>query len=520
MKTELEIEAKNPAINTEHQWRYLARCSSQSARDLISLNLALKYLILPIGVFELGEEKIITLLSFGELDFKSIEELRFISGGRISLEITKNKFLVKAIYAAYKGEDLSLTKLIDKSNLEVACVEASSFSANDATVPNLLDAILNRAEILSASDLHIEPYNGSFRIRYRVAGKLIQDSIAKLEKNVGKNLIRCIKVRAHLENYSGACDGKFVTTGISAKREIRVSILPLNQDEKIVLRFFGNELLSNSNGDYLGKLGLSSLQQQMLTTALKLDSGALVVAGPTGSGKSTLLYSCLLGLDLEKLNIVSIEDPVEHEIQGVSQVDLSRAQGLTYSEILPYVLRQDPDVLMLGEVRDSTTANLAFEAALTGKLILTTVHAANCIETLLRLNKLNVCSMSLAHSLRLVVSGRLILKNCNHCLLKSKLPQRFVDYFNLSAEEYSYSAGCLQCSNARIGVYEFLPITSEIKKYLSSNQLICAETVKELATTMGYRSYSLQVLDYLMQGVISLESACKSLGMAESLFDP
>ena len=504
--------AKHKAIKAD--WRYLVRYSEKRARELISFDLASKYCVLPISVIKIDEQDFINVLSNQKLNHFEIEELRFYSGCRINVEYTNDYSLENAIQAAYKTEDQSLINAINNSVRVVKPLSADLPEINESEIPRLLNRILDRAELLLATDVHIEPIDNRYRVRFRVCGQLLEDELIKLDLSVAKNLIRCIKVKSKIENNFGPCDGKFKTEGFGSIREIRVSVLPLAEESKVVLRLFNNEYLAD-----LDTLGLTLFQKHILETALSFDYGSIIIAGPTGSGKSTILYSCLENLKQKNLNIVTVEDPVEHRISGASQVDLSITKSLKYSDVLPYVLRQDPDILMLGEIRDSKTAHLAFEAALTGKLLLSTIHSANSIEAILRLVNLGVNANTLASSLRLLISGRLVAKNCEKCLAQDMIPKRFKDYYSIKENIYMYSTGCAECLNTkysgRIGAYEFLPVSSEIRKNMEVS--FSLEIIKELANRDGFDPYSVQIIDYLVKGIISLDSACRALGVSRKL---
>ncbi len=471
-----------PAV-LNNNWRSLVRCSSEQARQLIKLKTALKYKVLPIFVFNSFNLKELSLISAKELELSQIQELKFISGCEIKIESYVYKNLDLAIIAAYKEDSLK-----------------------SEDTPELLNSIIHRAETLDASDIHLEPFRNSYRLRYRVCGSLVSDKPSLLDSELAKSLVRCIKVKSKINNTIGACDGHFTIKGIASLREVRVSIMPVVTGEKIVLRFFGNEFLSKNRADTLSMLGLNNLQIEALRLSLGLGSGTILVAGPTGSGKSTLLYSCIKALDYENLNIVTVEDPVEHRIEGAAQVDLSKNKTMSYTNVLPFILRQDPDVLMLGEIRDAKTANLAFEAALTGKTILTTIHASNSKEALVRLDNLGLSPYLIKNSLRLIVSGRLIPKNCECCLDKKPLPQKFINYFKLNFEYSYYSKGCKDCKPERIGAYEILPINQEVKSKINS-------------LDFEYITIANQVITYLYKGIISYDSACNALGISRSFFE-
>ncbi len=470
-------------VVSKNNWRSLVRCSSEQARALIKLEIALKYGVLPIYVFNSFNLKELSLISSKKLSLEEVQELKFISGSEIKIESYFYQGLDLAILAAYKEDSLK----------------------SDDTL-ELLNSVIHRAETLDASDIHLEPYRNAYRLRYRVCGSLISDKPSILDTELAKSLIRCIKVKSKITNIIGACDGHFTIDGIASLREVRVSIMPVVTGDKIVLRFFGNEFLSKNKNDALSLLGLNNLQIEALKLSLSLSSGTILVAGPTGSGKSTLLYSCIKTLDYENLNIVTVEDPVEHRIEGASQVDLSKNKTMSYSNVLPFILRQDPDVLMLGEIRDAKTANLAFEAALTGKTILTTIHASNSKEALVRLDNLGLSNYLIKNSLRLIISGRLIPKNCQSCAVKKSLPKKFINHFKLNFDYYHASKGCENCKSERIGAYEVLPINQEVKSKIGS-------------LDFEYITIANQIITYLYKGIISYDSACNALGISRGFFD-
>lgn len=310
-----------------------------------------------------------------------------------------------------------------------------------------LNEILRISILKNASDIHLESYEKSFRIRIRVDGKLY--IFKELDKNIGLKLISKIKILSELDIGEKRLpqDGRFKGEYNNEKIDYRVSIVPTLYGEKCVIRILRN----NINDLDLESLGFSQENLNHLYDAIKKKSGLILCVGPTGSGKTTTLYSILNYLNKEDLNIVTIEDPIEYQLEGVNQIQYKKEIGLTFTEILKRVLRQDPDIILIGEIRDMETAEIALTASLTGHLVLTTLHTRDSISTVDRLLGFGIEPYIISSGLTLIQSQRLVRKICTIC--KGK--------------------GCIDCFkgfNGREAVEELIVVDEIIKGYILENR--------------------------------------------------
>lgn len=322
----------------------------------------------------------------------------------------------------------------------------------------LLDALAKRA-----SDIHFEPYQHSYRIRMRIDG-VLQD-MASPPLTLAKQIAARLKIMAKLNIAEQRLpqDGQLVIDHYA----MRISTLPVINGEKIVLRVMDNHESQLAITD----LGFTAQDLTTFQQILNYPQGLILVTGPTGSGKTMTLYSGLKILNQTDRNICSVEDPIEIPLEGINQTPVNLKAGLTFSIILRAFLRQDPDIMMIGEIRDKETAEIAIQAAQTGHLILSTLHTNSSIEAITRLNQMGIENYLLASSIKLIIAQRLVRKLCPHCKVVAneliKLEQEVIPHF--------IAMGCNHCIGGyqgRIGLYEFLVITPEIQQQILNHQVI------------------------------------------------
>ena len=364
---------------------------------------------------------------------------------------------------------------------------------------DFVDRLIQEANKLGSSDIHIEIYGDKARIRIRIDGNLIQRFAIALEDY--PELVNKIKIRSNLDISEKRLpqDGRIEYDDF----DIRVSILPTLHGEKIVMRILGHDASSIS----LEKVGFSPDEKQHYLEGIKKPNGIILISGPTGSGKTTTLYATLKLLNQEKRNIVTVEDPVEYTLEGINQVQLKESIGLTFASALRSFLRQDPDVIMLGEIRDGETAQMAIRAALTGHLVLSTIHTNSAWGTISRLIDMGVPPFLLANTINTSVAQRLVRRLCEHC--KTMQPLDTKDWPHGTTYPMPHQAcspvGCDQCHytgyKGRVALYEVIPIDQHLALAIKSNDhdvdaLLKDRNIKNLAT----RAY-----EVLNQGITSLE---------------
>ena len=339
---------------------------------------------------------------------------------------------------------------------------------------DFLSDLLVEANELRSSDIHIEKYRESARIRFRIDGKLIERfSVLPEQYNV---LINKLKIRSSLDISEKRLpqDGRISVEVNSKKIDLRVSVVPTLQGEKIVLRILSSDLQKFG----LESIGLSPTQLKLYRHAYRQKNGIILISGPTGSGKTTTLYATLKELNKSTENILTIEDPIEYTLDGINQVQLKESIGLTFAKALKSFLRQDPDIIMLGEIRDKETAEMAIRASLTGHLVLSTIHTNSAWGTIARLIDMGIPPYMLSSSLRLSVAQRLLRLLCQHCKEEVNLSE-----LNIPSEIHNEikefrlfkGMGCNHCYNTgfsgRKAIYEMIPINKEIKRVLSSDKI-------------------------------------------------
>lgn len=330
---------------------------------------------------------------------------------------------------------------------------------------DFLTNLITEANLIESSDIHLEPYEDRARIRLRIDGKLIERYI--VEKEDYPAMVNKIKIKANLDIAEKRLpqDGRILFNTDGSQFDIRVSVLPTLYGEKVVLRL----LSKDATNIELNRLGLSDRQYNMFLEGIKNPHGIILVSGPTGSGKTTTLYATLKILNKEDTNILTIEDPIEYTLPGINQVQLRESIGLTFANALRTFLRQDPDIIMLGEIRDADTAQMAIRASLTGHLVLSTIHTNSAWGIIARLKDMGIPSFILASTLNLLVAQRLVRILCPECkrelpFQQSSLPKDYKP--PVEAKSHFASVGCEHCYytgyRGRKAVYEIIPVTPDL----------------------------------------------------------
>ena len=346
------------------------------------------------------------------------------------------------------------------------------FDFDKVPVVEIVNDILVDSSKRNASDIHFDPHEDFMLIRIRIDGSLID--YAEVPNNIKKNLVTRIKIISGMNITESRLpqDGAIKTTLQNIDLDLRVSCLPTINGEKIVIRIL-DYTMSEAG---LESLGFTDKNYEKIVKMISAPNGIILVTGATGSGKSTTVYSILQRLNKEDTNIITVEDPIEMNIEGVNQVQTNSEIGLTFANALRSILRQDPNIIMIGEIRDTETAKIAVRASITGHLVLSTIHTNNSLNTIERLLDMDVERYLLSSALTGIVSQKLARKLCSHC--KTKRPTNdyekdlFKKVLNKDVEEIYTAEGCDECSNGykgRIAIHEVLLVNQEIKDAISSN---------------------------------------------------
>ena len=460
-----------------------------SVVKIIPHNIAVKYQVMPIS--KMGDQ--LTLAMSDPLNIFAIDSVIALTGLRITPIIGRASDIVKAIQTYYAQvaasdtgaettekfeeimkdiKDAEEMELIKESGAEMDKATIENLS-QEAPIIKLTDVIIKQAVHAKASDVFIEPLEKSLRIRYRIDGVIRE--IDQMSKVLHFPIISRIKVISSLDisEHRLPQDGRFRTI-IDGDKEVdfRVSVLPTILGEKIVLRI----LDKNAGMLDLPKLGYSEEALKKITECSHHPHGMILACGPTGSGKTTTLYSILKFVDTPGKNIVTVEDPVEFQVKGINQVNVKPGVGLTFATALRAILRQDPDIILIGEIRDTETLDIAVKAALTGHLVLSSLHTTTAAGSVIRMMNMGIEPFLLCSSVLAIIAQRLIRKVCPHCKEQYTLARDVMEKMNLGrlvqkAETKFYRGkGCKTCFNTgyagRIGISEILILTPKVKELI------------------------------------------------------
>jgi general secretion pathway protein E/type IV pilus assembly protein PilB len=401
-------------------------------------------------------------------------ELELLLGKTIELEVLDTTILLEYLGKYYRKNQQKRKKALINQTLDLS--DAKNF------VPNLI----SEAKALGSSDIHIEPYEEKARIRMRIDGSLIERY--ELPKDGYPSLVNKIKIQANLDISEKRLpqDGRIFFEQQGKRIDIRVSVLPTLHGEKVVLRLLSNDATAID----LSILGFSDTDLENYLQGVKKPNGIVLISGPTGSGKTTTLYATLKLLNEASRNILTIEDPIEYTLEGINQVQLKESIGLDFASALRTFLRQDPDVIMVGEVRDKATATMAIRASLTGHLVLTTIHTNRAWGIIARLIDMGVAPFLLADTLNLAVAQRLVRLLCPHCkeqqaLDVSEYPKSYKPPKTL-LQQY-VAKGCSECFytgyRGRKAIYEVIPIDSELSNCIKNEELNVTTLLKKRSIT-------------------------------------
>lgn len=422
----------------------------------------------------------------------TLDELEMLLGKEVILEKTSSEIISKTLGKYYrKNQGLASPKK----------AQSGSLKSDD-----FLPVLIAEAKQLGSSDIHIEAYEDKCRVRIRIDGQLIERyTISKAEY---PSLINKIKIRANLDIAEKRLpqDGRIFFNADGMKFDIRVSVLPTLHGEKVVLRLLSNDA---TNID-INALGFSEKDLTNYLEGIRKPHGIVLISGPTGSGKTTTLYATLKVLNKEKTNILTVEDPIEYTLEGINQVQLKESIGLTFASALRTFLRQDPDIIMLGEIRDGETAQMAIRAALTGHLVLSTIHTNSAWGTVSRLIDMGVPPFLVAGVLNTSVAQRLLRMLCPSCRNEESFdPSLFPQTYRaprIPLVHYT-AKGCEQCYytgyKGRKAIYEVIPLDHDLADRIKSQQLDVTDLLKQ----RNINTLSEQAFGLFEKGLTSLEEA-------------
>lgn len=484
---------------------------------LIPEHTARQYQLIPIS--KIGNTLIVAMAD--PLNIFAIDELKILTNYEIKPVISTEEQIVKAINSCYETEVMEIGDILEEAGggeesvkviEEEQEVDIADVAQESKTAPivRMVDLILVEALRKRASDIHIEPAEDSLRVRYRIDGNL-QEAFT-LPKRSQNPILARLKIMSRLDITESRLpqDGRFKIRLEGREIDFRVSVLPLNFGGKVVLRALDKSDLSIG----LDKLGFSSRPLAAFKQAILKPYGMILVTGPTGSGKSTTLYSIINQLSTPERNIITIEDPVEYQIEGITQVQVNPEIGLTFASGLRSLLRQSPDVIMVGEIRDFETADIAIKASLTGQLVLSTLHTNDAVGAITRLIDMGVEPFLVASSLILVAAQRLCRRICPECKEPYSIPSSMLKDIGLQVAEgttFFHGRGCRNCNNTgylgRMGTLETLIIDEKIREMIIKGS--STDEISQYAKNRGMRTLRENAFAKFIKGMTTLEEVLR-----------
>jgi len=496
--------------------------------SIIPKELAIKYQIMPIS--KMGQN--LTLAMADPLNIFTIDNIKILTGLSITPLIAKSSQMAETIHKYYAGDsDETLEKIIQdiREAEDLELIKDSEAERRDsveeltqeAPMIKLTDTIVQQAVIAKASDVFIEPMESSLRIRYRVDGVIRE--IDRMAKALHFPIISRLKVVSNLDisEHRIPQDGRFKTIVGNKAVDFRVNVLPTAFGEKIVLR-----VLDKSAGMLdLETLGFSPDALARLQECSQKPHGMILSCGPTGSGKTTTLYSILKFVDSPQLNIVTVEDPVEYQMTGMNQVNVKPQLGLSFSTALRSILRQDPDVIMIGEIRDTETLDIAVKAALTGHLVLSSLHTTTAAGSVIRMMNMGIEPFLICSSVLAIVGQRLLRRICPHCSQEYTVPKELAVRVGLTRitnqkePKLFRGKGCKKCYDTgyigRVGITEILMLTMKVKECILNR---AGELkIKEVGRKEGMKTMREDSMAKALAGLTTLEEVLRVTAPDEEL---
>lgn len=448
------------------------------ALSLFSKEQARKYLIFPL---DQQNDDQLTVVMADPSDEETIRSIKRIAEKRLKILVAEKGCVLDLIdkhyYQQYANQERAdLIKHREKKQ-----------ATQEPTVINLVNDLIDEGVSRGASDIHVEAFSQKVQVRFRIDGTL--KTIGRISKESWRGVITRLKILAgcDIAEHRQPQDGAFTTNHEGRQIDVRLSIIPTIHGEKIVLRLLDQKKFLIS----VDELGFSKQQKQLLKEITEAPHGMILICGPTGSGKSTTLYSLLNGMDPRTQNIITIEDPVEFQMEDINQIQVSEKTGLNFANGLRAILRQDPNVIMVGEIRDEDTAEMAIRAAITGHLVLSTLHTNNAIASINRLMDMKIPLYLLSATLRGVVSQKLVKRLCPNCRKKAQPTELERGLLGMPDQDFElfFPVGCSFCHGSgyhgRIAVQEVLKITRRIREAIDQGEDY--DSIRKVAIAEGFR---------------------------------
>ncbi|GJQ59067.1 MAG: type II/IV secretion system protein [Candidatus Scalindua sp. AMX11] len=485
----------------------------------ISPALAKLYRVIPIAY----DDSSLTIAQEYALNLEQIDVLRFLLQKEIKPVIAPKDEVADALEKYYPGNFESVEELLgdfkddisqgkSKDNRETIDIEQLKELANDAPVKTFVNMILLQAVIDHASDIHLETFENSFRVRYRIDGQLVEK--IPVPPSFTNGILSRIKVLAEMDIAERRLpqDGRIMINIRGHSVDIRVSTLPTKFGESIVMRVLDKQATSLD----LTQLGIMPNDISVIQKLMKNPNGIVLITGPTGSGKTTTLYSALNHVNEPGIKIITTEDPVEYDVEGIMQIQINNETGVTFASSLRAILRQDPDIILIGEIRDLETLEIAIQASLTGHLVFSTLHTNDAPSTITRLIDMDVKPYLITASLLAVISQRLVRKICTECREEYQPELRFLEDLSISElelkdKQFFKGTGCQNCNGTgykgRMSILEIMIIDEEIRSYII--QQSSTEVLREKARESGMNTLREAGLKAAYSGLTTVEEVIR-----------
>ncbi|MCD8039776.1 MAG: Flp pilus assembly complex ATPase component TadA [Lachnospiraceae bacterium] len=478
---------------------------------LVPVNILKKYTMIPFAFSETNKN-VLRVAMENPLDTYAQEDISIITNYQVEPVVATTRSIMLAIdkYHGQSEMKSALSQYAKEKRLEIEEDVQEDEEINSSPIVKLVKEMIDLAVRQRASDIHIEPMEEYIRIRYRIDGVL--QKRATYNVSVLPAIIARIKIIGGMDisEKRKPQDGRITQVVDHVEYDIRVSILPTVFGEKVVMRLTAKMALTREKS----QLGLKPYELEQFDYILSNPHGILLVTGPTGSGKSTTLYTALSELNTNEVNIITVEDPVEANIDGINQVQVNPKADLTFASALRSILRQDPDIIMIGEIRDGETASIAVQASITGHLVVSTLHTNSAASSITRLEDMGVESYLIADSVIGVIAQRLVRRLCPICKKPRPATEEEKAFMGAdTAEDITIyePCGCAKCDNTgykgRIGVYEIMKMTPALKKIISKRQ--GADVLKEKAMEEGMRTLRMSGSEYVLDGTTSFSEVVR-----------
>ncbi len=461
--------------------------------------------------FEFAENNVnvLRVAMVDPMDMYAMDDVSIITNCMIEPAVTTDRNLMMAIDKYFGQSEMSgaLEAYAREKKLSGDDEETTTADdVNSSPIVIMVKEMIDQAVRQRASDIHIEALERKVRVRYRIDGALYERG--KYDIGLLGAIVARIKIIGGMDiaEKRKPQDGRITQIVDRMEYDIRVSILPTVYGEKVVMRLTSKTNLTREKS----QLGFRESELKAFDHILAHPHGILLVTGPTGSGKSTTLYTALSELNQEDVNIITVEDPVEANIDGINQVQVNNKADLTFASALRSILRQDPDIIMIGEIRDQETASIAVQASITGHLVVSTLHTNSSASTITRLEDMGIESYLIADSVIGVIAQRLVRRLCPHCKQPriATVEEKQLMHVNVNEELTMYApCGCSKCDQTgyrgRIGVYEIMTVTQDLKRIISNRE--GAEAIKQQALKDGMSTLHMSATKYVLEGITSYE---------------